>query len=339
MFGDALWNHLVVEVTFWRNGENADNLRKNGNPDTYTNDLMATKLNELISDTANVPQNLNIPTIFIDPVFDIESLVPIPENVPQAIVDYFESSRQPLLDLQENEISKLKEKIFESNLQGFGCSDNCKGVIPPKAGRPFLVDASMVGTISHGSDLTIKCLVPIPFDAIQTGDCDHVCEPGWILNSTHEIPANKIKHETDPSRFMTTNTLQLLSLDKDQDPGSYQCYGSHCKKHNSSYFSCNIVKSETTTNLTILFIPPEIKVEDKRANKFHCRQNVTFSNGIDVRFTVHRHERNTGKTLVLYKGDFGLVTDQITDGQGFRTQTFSERLFSSDSEVCRYTTS
>ena len=113
----------------------------------------------------------------------------------------------------------------------------------------------------------------------------------------------------------------------------YQCYGSHCKKHNSSYFSCNIVKSETTTNLTILFIPPEIKVEDKRANKFHCRQNITFSNGIDsIRFTIHRHDRNTGKTQVLDKGDFDLVTGNKE--QGFQTQTFSERLFSSNSEVC-----
>ena len=224
MFGNALWDHLVVEVTFWRNGEKADGVRKVGSPDTYTNDLMASKLNDLISDTANVPQNKNIPIVFIDPVFDIESLVPIPENAPQGVADWLESTRQPLLDLQENEISKLKEKIFVSNLQGFGCSDNCKGVIPPKAGRPFLVDASRVGTIgkAHGSDLTIKCLVPIPFDAIQTGGCDQVCEPGWILNGTHQIPANKIKHETDPSGFMTTNTLQLLSLDKDQDPGSYR---------------------------------------------------------------------------------------------------------------------
>jgi hypothetical protein len=224
MFGDALWDHLVVEVTFWENGEDADNKRKRGSPDTYTNDLMATKLNDLISDTANVPQDLNIPIVFINPVFDIESLVSIPENVPQLVVDHYVSLRQPLIDLQENEISKLKEHFFESNIQGFGCSDNCKGVIPPKAGRPFLVDDSVVGTISkaHYSDLTIKCLVPIPFDAIQTGGCDHVCEPGWILNDTHQIPADKIKHETDPSGFMTTNTLQLLSLDKDQDPGSYR---------------------------------------------------------------------------------------------------------------------
>ena len=153
------------------------------------------------------------------------------------------------------------------------------------------------------------------------------------MNGTHEIPFNRIKQEIDPSGFMTTNTLQLLSLDKDQDPGSYQCYGSHCLKHNSSYFSCNVVKSETTTDVQILFIPPEIKVEDKRASIFHCRQNITFFNGDDIRFTIHRHDRNTGKIYVLYKGDFGLVTDQITDEQGFRTQTFSERLFSSDSEV------
>ena len=87
------------------------------------------------------------------------------------------------------------------------------------------------------------------------------------------------------------------------------------------------------------FLGPTI-FEIPQPNWYYCRQNITCFNGVDdVRFTIHRHDRNTSRTQVLYKGDFGLVTDQITDEQGFRTQTFNERLFSSDSEVCRYTTS
>ena len=118
--------------------------------------------------------------------------------------------------------------------------------------------------------------------------------------------------------------------------GDYYCVSQFGKPEISTSHSL----SYDWSNSVFIGIPPEIKVEDKSANKFQCRQNVTFSNGIDIiRFTIHRHDRNTGKTFVLYKGDFGQVTDQMTDEQDFLTQTFSERFFSSNSEVCMYNTS
>ena len=111
--------------------------------------------------------------------------------------------------------------------------------------------------------------------------------------------------------------------------GDYYCVSKFGEPEISTVHSL----SYNWSNSVFIGIPPEIKVEDNRANKFHCRQNVTFSNGIDsIRFTIHRHDSNTGKTQVLDKGDFDLVTGNKE--QGFQTQTFSKRLFSSNSEVC-----
>ena len=332
LFGEDLWKHLVIEVTFWENGDEADSKRKIGSPELYTNDLMANKLRSLISDTTNIPKNVTMPVVFINSIF---RTTPIDKSLSQAIINLIKSLTDDEIDdisklqqiisepkkkLQDDEISKLEQIIFNSNSEGFSCSDKCKRVIPPKAGKPFLVDApkSAILKRAHGTDLSIKCFVPIPFDATTS-------EFGWLLNGTHKIESQHIKLEDDQSRFMTTNILHFSSVDKDDNQGNYQCYAKHCKKHNATDFSCDVIKSESSIAVQILFAPPEIKVDDHKATKFQCRQKIIDDYDVPVRFTIHRYDRSTGETYLLLKSDFSHVTEQKTNVEGFRMQTFSGR--------------
>ena len=210
--------------------------------------------------------------------------------------------------------------------------------------------------VKEGESFRLSCEVDNYYEYCKFVHTDKMCDFewkrfGWNI-TVRECKDYKSRMEWSGNYdyyecAMTISNAQL------EDAGAWKCevesyafgkYRGYGNKVTADFDIEFIAKTTNTTTTTTAKIGQMLEtlpnansenteVENDRATKLHCRQNMTFFDGVDIRFTIHRHERNTGKMHVLSKYDFGLVTNQITDEQGFKTQTFSEMFYSSDSEV------
>jgi hypothetical protein len=70
IFGKEMWKHVITETTFWSHRESADTQRKQtrGNLDE---ELQEKLWKEKFHTELNVPRDIRIPGVFIDPVVNI----------------------------------------------------------------------------------------------------------------------------------------------------------------------------------------------------------------------------------------------------------------------------
>jgi hypothetical protein len=69
IFGKEMWKHVVTETTFWKHSTAATNDRRDNRQMNDT--LQELQWREKIHKDLGIPKEVNIPSVFIDPVVHI----------------------------------------------------------------------------------------------------------------------------------------------------------------------------------------------------------------------------------------------------------------------------
>ena len=307
MFGDELWSHMLIEVTFWRHTYSEYLTRREGDRVGFENEQNAQmKLNDLIYATTNAPSDNPIPVIFIDPKFNAKHLKYVPK-------DEVENVTSP----QNEGLETLSRRLFHSNTTGFEC-ENCNAdFIPHSNGRskqPIIPNneaaiVKMVGTKS----MELQCLVPVLFTA---SNCSQPCMSGWTQNGT-AIDEEKISLTMGASGYMYENKLLVSNL-KESDSGSYNCVARHCRMD-----TCEETPSDSPIDMKVLFKPPQILVDNRKALSFKCKQEVVENFAEETIIGIKKV--HNGITKHLTKLDFDKVSEELEENKTSIIFTFHSR--------------
>ena len=295
MFGDRFWDHLCIEVTWWKHTRPAYKERAKGKRVGFENETNAAeKLNKYIQETTNAPNNFEIPIVFIDPMFDLENFEYLPKNLSDII-----------MAPQNMGEEKLHDRLFHSNLGGFKCL-NCNADFIPhgrgKSTRPIITLKQTSIQVIRSTSLKLTCLVPILF---VTSNCSTTCKSGWTFNNGSSVKDLDGNLATTKSGFMERNELRMSRLQK-EDIGKYRCIARHCRSNH-----CKETLSEIPISVEVIESPPMIMVEDSKGLSFKCKQETM--NGFNGTIPMVIKRVNENKTYLLNQLDFENFMTSIDD--------------------------